>query len=312
MDNNNSLKKQLLFNGIVFYTSLIEMGKDLQEINYSLIKGEPLSMQAYGSFGNRNSHDIDILIDRKDINKLHKILNDHKFFQITRNLSRLEKIYANQSHQTFSYIRKIANNIVVIDVNIDIFWGEYEGEKLDISEFLKDTLEMNIYGFKAKVLNPMKALLALTLHHYKELNSLHHLARKDHPYKEKLFRDIYYLIKNNDSISIKSFYNVCNQYNIIHYAYFVLYYTNKFYKGNILNDYLEVFETPQGLQLLECYGLSNKERKKWKINFEERLKSDNIFCLIKDDLTQYDLHKINLQKKIFNNSNEQIGVIDYE
>ena len=74
---------------------------------------------------------------------------------------------------------------------------------------------MNIFGFKAKVLDPMKALVALVLHHYKELNSLHQLSRAEHPYKEKLFNDIYFLIINNTCISPHNFFEICSTYDII-------------------------------------------------------------------------------------------------
>lgn len=310
MNEKKQLKKQQLFCGMIFYSSLIEMENELNAINYVIIKGEPLSMLAYGCYGNRSSHDIDILIERKDISIVNQILNNHGFYQLERALSRQERIYANQAHQTFSYIKKVAENTIVIDVNVDIFWGEYEGKRVNISDFIKNSVEMNIYGFKAKVLRPMEALVALSLHHYKELNSLHQLARGEHPYKPKLFNDIYYLIKNNSCISAQAFYDICCVYGIIPYAYFVLYYTNKYIGNEVLSDYLTLFETAEGINLLECYGLTNRERKKWRISFEDRIQATNLFEIIKEDLSQEDIHKIRLQKKIFNNSNERIEVIN--
>lgn len=67
MQERKQLEKQQLFCGMISYSSLIEMEKELNGINYVIIKGEPLSMLAYGCYGKRSSHDIDILIDRKDI-----------------------------------------------------------------------------------------------------------------------------------------------------------------------------------------------------------------------------------------------------
>ena len=70
----------------MFYSALKEMEQELNDIDYVIIKGEPLSMLAYGYFGCRTSHDIDILIDRKNVSILDQILNKHGFYQLNRNL----------------------------------------------------------------------------------------------------------------------------------------------------------------------------------------------------------------------------------
>ena len=312
MNIEKKSKKQQLFNGLVFYSALKEMEQELNDIDYVIIKGEPLSMLAYGYFGCRTSHDIDILKDKKNVSILDQILNKHGFYQLNRNLSRLERILANQAHQTFSYIKKVSNNIVVIDVNVDVFWGEYEGKRIDISDFISDRKEMNIFGFKTKILNPMKTLVALILHHYKELNSLHQLSRAEHPYKEKLFNDVYSLINRNTIISPQGLLDICSVYEIIPYTYFVLYYTNRFIGNNVLGEYVNLFETEEGKELLDCYGLTKQEKKKWSITFEERLQTANLYPIIMNDLSQKDIHKIQLQKKIFNNSKDKIEVISNE
>ncbi len=78
---------------------------------------------------------------------------------------------------------------IEIDLNFDIFWDEYEGKRIDIDEFLSDTIEMEIYGVKVKTFPPIKALIQLVLHHYKDMNSLFLLAtRKSIRYD--MFKDI--------------------------------------------------------------------------------------------------------------------------
>lgn len=137
--NEKTLQKQQFFNGIVYYSALKEMEQELNSIDYVIIKGEPLSMLAYGSFGCRTSHDIDILIDRKNVSTLNQILNRHGFYQLNRDLSRLERIFANQAHQTFSYIKKVSDNTVVVDVNVDIF-----GENMKVRELIFQSLYLII------------------------------------------------------------------------------------------------------------------------------------------------------------------------
>ena len=105
------------------------------------------------------------------------------------------------SHQLLPYYSYINNQLICIDLNFDIFWGEYEGKRVDIDEFLCDTIEMDIYGVKVKTLPPLKAMIQLILHHYKDMNSIFLLAtRKSIRYD--MFKDVYYLLKNNINQSL--------------------------------------------------------------------------------------------------------------
>ncbi len=67
----------------------------------------------------------------------------------------------------------------------------------------------------------------------------------------------------------------------------------------MLNECIETFKSPEGEALLSYYGLCAKERKEWKCNFETRLESDNLYDLIKDDLTEKDQEKISINKRLF-------------
>lgn len=45
-----------------------------ENIQYSIIKGDVLSMLAYGNVNHRPYHDVDILISRAQLKELHIIL----------------------------------------------------------------------------------------------------------------------------------------------------------------------------------------------------------------------------------------------
>ena len=47
------------------------------------------------------------------------------------------------------------------------------------------------------------------------------------------------------------------------------------------------------------YGLAEKERKPWKVDFQTRLETDNLYELIKDDLTEEDIEKLERNRRIF-------------
>ena len=267
--------------------------------NYAIIKGEVLSKQAYGQNGLRHSSDIDILVSRKNITELEQALCKCGFYNTSQ--TRSDKIIMlSTSHQVAPWIKEIPPwGIIVIDLNFDIFWGEYEGKRIDIEEFLSDTIEMEICGVKVKTLPPIKAMIQLVLHHYKDMNSIFLLATRK-SIKYDMFKDIYHLLKNNlDTIPLDKLYAMSAEYEIIPYVFYVLYYTGQVFDDEILKQYIEAFRTPEGEALLNCYGLCTKERKEWKCDFKTRLEADNLYDLIKDDLTEKDHEKIAINKRIF-------------
>ena len=161
----------------------------MQKLKYCCVKGEILSKQAYGRVGQRLTTDIDILISRKNIYEVEQALSKCGFYNSS--LTRSDKItLLSESHQVAPWVKEIPPwGVVVIDLNFDVFWGEYEGKRIDIEEFLSDTIEMEIYGVKVKTLPPIKAMIQLVLHHYKDMNSIFLLATRK-SIKYDMFKDV--------------------------------------------------------------------------------------------------------------------------
>ena len=268
-----------------------------KHIPYAVIKGEPLSMMAYGEFGQRKSNDIDILIPRRYIAKAQEILSQHDFEE--KNSNRVNQVIAlSSTHQALPYKKMIDGVNVEIDLNHDIFWGEYTGKHADIESFLSDVQEMSVYGYKVKTLTSAKAMTQLVLHHYNELNSIYHLSM-DYPISTSLFRDVYFLWKNNICGINQQLLEISKNLNIDLFVYYVLFYTSMIFEDTLLTEYTEKFKTQEGMDLLDCYGLTNNERKKWKINFFERLDKKNVFHSIKEDLTKEEFDKLYRAHAIF-------------
>mgnify|MGYP004547561899 CR=1 FL=1 len=272
---------------------------DLKKADYAVVKGEPLSFLAYKKFGERCGSDIDILLPKETLDFVECLLEMNMFAK--NKISRTDRILMlSSSHQVQPWSKEIAMiGGVTIDLNFDLFWGEYTGRRIDINKFLFDTIEMEIYGVKVKTLPPIKAMIQLVLHHYKDMNSLFLLAtRKSIRYD--MFKDVYYLLKNNlDVVPLDKLYAMSAEYEIIPYVFYVLYYTGQIFDDDVLKQYIEAFRTPEGDALLNCYGLCEKERREWKCDFKTRLDSDHLYELIKDDLTERDKEKIAINKRIF-------------
>ena len=273
----------------------------IEHIPYSVIKGEALSLLAYGNIGNRYSSDVDILVPRGYIEPVKIALRSCGF--VSQNSDRFEQITAvSFSHQSIPYY-KISDHVLIdVDINHDLFWGEYTGKRIDISTYLSDTMEMNIYGCRVKTLSPIKTMVQLILHTYKDMNSIYLLATRKR-IKLDMFKDIFFLLKrNHDTISIDRLYSISEEYEIIPYVYYVLYYTGQVFDYDLIHTYTNAFRTPEGEALLGYYGLTPKERKEWKCDFRTRLNSDNTLNLIMKDLTKDDFEKIKINKRVFGDS----------
>ena len=84
------------------FLQLEEVIRELN-INYSIIKGEPLSYLAYGIYGKRDYKDIDILIDKASVKNVRNLLLSHGFSQ---NATRRDEVFTLiSSHQLKSFVR---------------------------------------------------------------------------------------------------------------------------------------------------------------------------------------------------------------
>lgn len=275
----------------------------LNNIPYAVIKGAVLSNSIYGKPFYRLSGDIDILVSPNNAKQVTDILNDEGFTQgrvineELMNLSREELIYHKlYTHQLASFHKKsdfLLSPFVTVDVNFDIAWGE-STQKIDIDYFLKHTEMTSIYDINIKKLTPVYEFISICMHHYKDMNSIYLLYRKGYCFYE--FLDIYYYLINQ-KISVDELYKTAQQYNVAPYIYYCIYYVNELFHNNKLNEYLEILESPEGIELLNCFGLNKDERHTWEIPFSDRVFGVNFKQQFKDQLNDIDLNKIEINMK---------------
>ena len=280
------------------YSSCRGLFNKIGSIPYALIKGEALSLQAYGSVGMRNYNDIDLLVPREYITEMKSILAEEGFWpNITSKKDNI--LIQAYTHQLPPYYKKNNGRVLAVDVNHDIMWGEFVGKRINTMEFISDTIETELYGVNVKILSPIKALMQLILHIYKDMNSIYLIATRK-KIEPKIFQDVFFLLSNNaDEISIERLFLFSSMYGIIPYVYYVLYYTELVYKSNLIKKYVDAFRTDEGVELLDCYGLNSLERKQWKVNFYDRMASNDLFSLIESDLNPQDHKKIRINKRVF-------------
>lgn len=271
---------------------------NIRGIDYVIVKGCPLAYYKTRQIGTRISNDIDILTYRQNVVKIEEILARYDF-KCVHQSERSERIMLiSNSHQVPPYSKKMGKLCSQIDINFDLFWGEYTGKRIDVAEFISDTVEMEIYGCQIKTLPPLKTMIQIILHHYKEMNSLYHLMGHL-AIKKRFFEDVYLLAQRfPKEISVEKLYEECSKYEILPFAFYILYYTKKIYDDKILNAYLDAMRTEEGEDLLEYYGLAEQERRRWKIPFEERLEQD-VSDLIYSEMTGRDKEKLKRSRRLF-------------
>ena len=75
--------------------------------------------------------------------------------------------------------------------------------------------------------------------------------------------------------------------------------SREIFNDSILHRCLNELQIYRNCEFLDSYGLSAKERKRWRVSFYDRLDKEDILNSINKDLTLSDLKKINDNKAIF-------------
>lgn len=272
------------------------------KIPFAVIKGAVLSKIAYGNQYERFSHDIDILVNRRDVGRVKDIMSDDDFIQGRVTLNGIQKFSRKKilletitSHQIAPFVKSTANEkcpYIDIDINVDIMWGE-STQKVDLDFVLDNTMISNVCGVRIKKLTPEMEFVALCMHHYKDMNSLYLLYQGK--LKLNLFCDLFFYLKNQ-KLDTKFLQEICRKLNVTEYVYYCLYYTNLIFDDSYIEALCQKFFSKRGEMILEQFGLAENEFHKWSIDFYHRLFSIDMPEYLETVLTEKELKKIELNK----------------
>lgn len=273
---------------------------EINKIGYAIIKGQALSKQAYGKEGYRNSSDIDFLIDKQNISKVCEILKCSGYIESVynefgelRRLTRKEEIIFANSHQTVPFCKILNDGTQInIDLNTDIFWGEYVNKRFCIKDILLTHVKkMEIFEMNLFCLDNVFSFIELCLHHYKDMNAIY-TFRYCNPFNLMMFQDVYSLYLRLSLDEKKEIISICKEYDLNDYIYYILYYTNYIYKDSLLFDFLNNFLSENSQEIIDSFGLKDKDKKKWNITFEERFEIENLSEYIEKFLGKREIERI--------------------
>ena len=285
----------------VKYRYLIELLNKKADFPYAVVKGEVLSVLAYGAPGKRNNGDIDVLVDKKDIKALETILKEDEFE--SADLTRQEKIVARAfSHQIEPYYKQLPLGTLEIDINYELIWGEWKGKRPDVSEMLARRETIDIFGVQVPTLTVEDSFIQMCLHHYKDMNVLFHLTLHN-PINRRLFNDVagFWKLQRNN-MDLEKLQRWMEEYEVMPFFYYIVYYTAKVCDVPELAEWAKQLESPEGIALLDTFGLTESERKVWPIPFESRFENEQLPELVRSMLTKKELEKAEQNHKIFGGS----------
>lgn len=178
---------------------------------------------------------------------------------------------------------------VEYDCNMDIFWGESQ-RHTDMNAFLTHTVECELFGIPIRKLTAEAELIALCMHHYKDLNSIYLLWTRGFD-RCKLEEIAYYVI--NVSLNLDRLKSLCQEFGVIDYVCWCIHYANLLLPDLRLRELEDNFITPRAQMLFGSFGLNDVERKQWPMSFEV-LCNGNTRDHMKDMLTEMDIKKIHI------------------
>ncbi|MBQ9121534.1 MAG: nucleotidyltransferase family protein [Clostridia bacterium] len=244
---------------------------------YAVVKGAVLSERMHGDPFARASGDVDLLIRRQDADSMKALLLSEGFVQgrVTDGgivpFTRQEILFQTaMSHQTAPYIKQTGHPLcpyVNVDVNLDVLWGECEARG-DMELVLSHGEEASLLGVSLRRLSPEMELVALCLHHYKDMNSLYLLTKSG--LRLKPLFDVYLYLKNvrpaPDGIQ-----RIAEALGVGDYLYVCIAHAHEIFADEISASYLGHLAPLGNTELLNSFGLNASERKQWKLSLPERL-----------------------------------------
>lgn len=275
-------------------------------ISYAVFKGFVLSYSAYGSVAFRNSKDIDIVINPKDLTAVDNLLIDLGFRQgcfiedefVPANRAK-EIFYLKFAHQTLPYVKKVSGKVVkylMIDINFDLLWGEHMS-KLDMDNVLKNVIPYELYGIEFFKLNTIYEFIAICLHHYKDLNSIVQIYKNK--YVLSTFCDIYFYLINN-FLEPNELVAETSNLGVSDYVFFCIALAYEVFEDERLKPYITVLYSSEAESMLNRCGLTQDEYKTWNFPLAERLFLSTKKELFLEMLTQKDMDKIKFNLEMLN------------
>lgn len=252
------------------------------EIDIAIIKGAILTGYLYNDFSLRTFNDIDILVEKKNIDIVSKYLRDLGCVQGKYDKKRRTVVKANRSeivmkelnsHETVEFhllSRELFDFDIVFDINFAFFWkGLKYLENINISDVLDKTRKYIIKERVVSSLSPENLFIHTCLHLYTEavLFCWQYSWYKNFEETElnKYIDVALFLSKDMDFVYIDK---IIQKHNLFEPVSFVLTHCKEIFDDLNIPCLMEKYILNN---MKDFYYTCNEEKKYWKSTFCDRL-----------------------------------------
>ncbi|WP_028546749.1 nucleotidyltransferase family protein [Paenibacillus taiwanensis] len=249
---------------------VMKVAKMINENNLSALihKGIILSQLVHNDISIRKSYDIDILIDEKDVNRMHDLLLEngyihgcgiHDPYDTSEGIMKLERpvMKAHKHHEYFEYYYEYdQGKYIELELQKSVHGTITEREKM--SKFLNSWRIININGMDIKTLDNEHMIIHLLESLYTDSEWFYRGPRLNKYY------DVFVLISNQD-LNWDRLIQLAQEYNIIEILYYTLNLTNQIFDTGINESIMKKFNFP----------ISKPFSIEWKDSITSRLFSKN-------------------------------------
>lgn len=238
----------------------IEQGKWINKISEALasnnikhvfLKGSVLNSTLF-AYGSRVSNDIDLLINKSNIEKATEVLNNLGFIQGKFDYKKnIIKPFTKEEIETSIKTRgetapfiKLSDNPTIktvdVDINFSLDWNPNSSEET-ISYFLDNRIQVENHDKKMiYALNDYHNFIELCVHLYKD-SALIDILTKRKVLDLYKFVDIYYFIKSRfKNIDMNKLYEEIAKFKLEKYVYFALSYITTLFPDSKTNEINEL------------------------------------------------------------------------
>lgn len=265
-------------------------------IAFSLTKGIYLSQVIYKNINISEFHDLEILVFYEQYNQVRELMLKSGY--VVGDWDKMHRSVRTENHPIFSknetkyfavpYIISkksiYSNDYIKISVNVNLNLSHHQIHRIRSNINLKTLINTHYPVFSEHY-----CLIYLCQYLFRSANSLVYL-RKNERIIAKNIADIYYFITCfHLRIDIDGLIYEANELNLLEDLYFSMYYVECVFKCALASEIMLKIPINGDKLFVDRFG--DKRKIQWNIDVWERLFCDNIFDLIKPNLSNSEIQE---------------------
>lgn len=250
-------------------------------VRFAVRKGPVLGEQLYGDPGLRSMADLDVLVERKDTERIGEVLQECGFVQgrpssdgtaiepFERSTQVFWRMHVNNE---LPYVKLGDGEDVehfAVDLCLDLFQQRSDGA-LPVAEVLDRRVPMKLCGTDSFGLAPEDQFLDLCLHFHKEASSRSYIEAGVDLQLLKFLDLALACVALSESGHWVSFIEQARQAGAIESVYYTLFHVSLVYPDMVPGDRLEALR-PDNRHFLDEYGQVDGHIGTWQVPFADRL-----------------------------------------